>query len=277
MAHSKPPPKPPRHEKGPEAASKRKKRHARDLKNIQLYGALVSHVGAPIQGSLHVQASGKGTQATRYLKERYGSQSTGDRAEATARLQRSHIDPRAKLSESDIIKQYNEMSLAAADITAAGGVRPDDQLLISMFENALPPTYAMIRQMVRYAKHVKFESYYNDFLSQVKAEERAFSLNNTPGAFAVADRTPDGDYASGGQKGRRGDGRATGGRGKGGYANNPCFNCGLSNHPRFRCRRPCVTCRHCGANHIDELCPNGPGGKLRDSLSDYARGLLERQ
>lgn len=35
--------------------------------------------------------------------------------------------------------------------------------------------------------------------------------------------------------------------------------------------------RHCGAHHIDELCPRGQGGRLRDSLSDYARQLLEKQ
>lgn len=51
------------------------------------------------------------------------------------------------------------MSLAAVDITAAGGAKPDDQLLISMFENALPLAYAMIRQMVRHAKHTSFDQY----------------------------------------------------------------------------------------------------------------------
>lgn len=156
------------------------------LKNVQLYGAVVSHVAAPIQSSLHVQANGDGVGAIGHLKTRYGSQSTGDRAEATARLQRSHIDPRAKISETDVIKQFNEMSLAAADIVAAGGVKPDDALMISMFENSLPPSYAMIRQMIRYAKHLTFDAYYNDFLTQVKAEERATSLNSAPTAFSTS-------------------------------------------------------------------------------------------
>lgn len=113
---------------------------------------------------MHVKTNGDGIKAISFLKQQYGSQSTGDRAEATARLQRSYIDARAEICEGDIVKQYNEMCLAAADITGAGGTKPDDQLLISMFENSLPPAYAMIRQMVRYAKHETFEGYYNDFL-----------------------------------------------------------------------------------------------------------------
>lgn len=275
---SKPPKKPTPADSEKIALAKRKRRREWELQNTQLYGALVSHVSAPIQASLHVQANGKGTEAISYLKQRYGSQSTGDRAEATARLQRSHIDPRAKLCESDIVKQYNEMSLAAADITAAGGTKPDDKLMISMFENALPPVYAMIRQMVRYSKHSLFDDYYNDFLSQVKAEERAAALNAMPGAFAATNSYQENEPTSGTQKGRGGGYRGYGGgRGKGGHANNPCFNCGLANHPRFKCNRPRVSCKFCGANHIDELCPRGPGGKLRDSLSDYARGLLDKQ
>lgn len=239
-----------------------------DLRNIQLYGAVVSHVAAPIQSSLHVQASGDGTAAVRFLKTRYGSQSTGDRAEATARLQRSHIDRRAKISESDTIKQFNEMSLAAADIVAAGGAKPDDALMISMFENSLPPSYAFIRQMIRYAKHLTFDAYYNDFLTQVKAEERAANTGNAPTAFAA---TRADSYTQGGK------GRPKGKEKDGTFVKNPCFNCGQTDHLRARCRRPKTNCRHCNANHLDELCPRGPGGKLRDSISASARTLLDRQ
>lgn len=97
-------------------ALERKRIKEWELHNTQLYGALVSHVAPHIQASLHVQSSGNGVSAIKYLKLRYGSQSTGDRAEATARLQRSYIDSRAKLSETDVIRQFNEMSMAAADI-----------------------------------------------------------------------------------------------------------------------------------------------------------------
>lgn len=58
---------------------------------------------------------------------------------------------------------------------------------------------------------------------------------------------------------------------------NPCFNCGQTDHPRAKCRRPRTVCRHCNANHVDELCPRGPGGKLRDSISTAARSLLDKQ
>lgn len=108
---------------GNPTAVERKRLKEWTLHNTQLYGALVSHVATHIQASLHVQSSGDGLAAVKYLKQRYGSQSTGDRAEATARLQRSYIDARAKLSETDVIRQFNEMScMAASDIVAAGAV-----------------------------------------------------------------------------------------------------------------------------------------------------------
>lgn len=125
-------------------AAEKKKAKTWQLYNTQLYGAIVTHVAAPIQASLHVNSSGDGVSALSHLKTRYGSQSTGDRAEATLRLQRSYIDARAKIAAEDVIRQYNEMCFAANDIVAAGGTRPDDILLISMFENSLPPSYAMI-------------------------------------------------------------------------------------------------------------------------------------
>lgn len=70
-----------------------------NLYNTQLYGAIVTHVSPHIQASLHVNANGDGIKALGHLKTRYGSQSTGDRAEATLRLQKSYIDARAKLQQ----------------------------------------------------------------------------------------------------------------------------------------------------------------------------------
>lgn len=105
-------------------AIERKRMTAWDLRNTQLYGAIVSYVVPTIQASLHVDSMHDGVAALKYLKSRYGAQSTGDRAEATARLQRSHIDAQAKISSDDITKQYNEMSLAANDIVASNGPRP---------------------------------------------------------------------------------------------------------------------------------------------------------
>ena len=96
-----------------------------DIRNTQLYGAIVSFVHTPIQASLHVVADGRGTKALKYLSNTFGSQTVGDRAEATARLQKSYFDQRAKMNEADVIRQFNEMSLARADIISAGGAAID--------------------------------------------------------------------------------------------------------------------------------------------------------
>lgn len=251
-----------------------------DELNVQLYGAIVSHVTPPIQASLHVATPDEGVRAMDHLKQRYGAQSTGDRAEAMARVQKSYIDPRAKISEADIVKQYNEMSMAVADVQAAGGAALDDTLLISMFENALPIAYSSIRQMVRYTQvqHANFEAYFNDILTQVKAEER--SAQSTVATAFMAN-----SYGKGrGAKGKGGKGKGEkGGRGKG-YGRawgqyrqySACFNCGKTDHARYDCPEPQTVCDHCGANHVSEMCSLGPGGPLRDSLSMNARMAIDR-
>lgn len=66
-----------------------------DELNIQLYGAIVSYVSPPIQASLHVTTPDDGVQAIAHLKQRYGAQSTGDRAEAMARVQLSTPEPKS--------------------------------------------------------------------------------------------------------------------------------------------------------------------------------------
>ena len=109
--------------------------------NVQLYGAILTHVSPALQSSLHVHLPNEGVAAIAYLRHQFGAHSSGDRAEATARLQRHYIEPRARVSEADVTLQYNKMSLAIADIVATGGSRPDDDLLISFLElsaNVLP-------------------------------------------------------------------------------------------------------------------------------------------
>ena len=249
------------------------------LLNTQLYGALVSYVSPPLQAALFVDASGSGVAGIAYLKTRFGSKSTGDRAEATARLQKSYLDPRAKLSDTDLTHQYNEMQIAAADIVSAGGTRPDDELLISMFENSLPSSYAHIRQMVRYKAHTAFIDYYNDVLTQVKAEVRS-ATSSQFGAFQV-------QYDAGKGKGGKGRGKGSGGgrgaasssgRGHSPYHSaNPCFNCLAGNHTRDRCTQPPATCTHCGGSHHSSLCPKGPGGPARDAMGINAKRTLDRQ
>ena len=254
--------------------------------NTQLFGAIISHVSAPLQASLYVASPSDGVGAVNYLKNRYGSHSVGDRAEATARLQRSHIDARAKLSEADLQMQYNEMSVAAADIVSAGGTRPDDVLLISIFENSLPSAYSQIRQMIRYRAHTVFADYYNDMLSQVKAELRATTAPAL-GAFSMTDQG--GVYQISGKGKGKGRGKGKGspysqGRGRGGQggepsdlSSNPCFNCLGTDHTRDRCSQPKVKCDHCGADHHSSLCFKGPGGRARDALGYNARRAIERQ
>lgn len=247
--------------------------------NTQLYGAVVSHVATHIQTSLHLAHAGDGVKSVKFLKDKYGAHSTGDRAEAIARLQRSVIDPRAKISEEDVTRQYTSMSTAVNDIVATGGAKIDDATLISMLENSLPPAYAAIRQMLRYHSHTIFDTYFNDLRTQVKAEERstqatvpaAFSVSeekSSSNAMTIAPTSQQSAYGKGGKAKGKGKGggwqQAQGGRGRGqvGYNLNPCFNCGRSDHPRFNCPCPLTVCTHCGANHLSEMCSKGPGGTL---------------
>lgn len=262
-----------------------------DELNTQLYGAVVSHVTASIQSTLHISHIDDGVGAITSLKSQFGAQSTGDRAEAMARVQRSYIDPRAKINVADVNKQYNEMALAVSDIISTGGAKLDDTLLISMFENALPTSYASIRQMVRYKEHDKFNDYYNDLLVQVKAEERSTQPQvNT--AFSVqsyqsnsTSRAPGKGKGKGKGKGGRFPFRPGRGGGKGGYQDGyarsdpgyyPCFNCGRGDHSRSHCPDAQTTCSHCGAAHMSELCSKGPGGPMRDALTFNAKSAIDR-
>ena len=199
-----------------------------------------------------------------YLLTRFGANSTGGRTEATARLQRSYFDPRATMSVEDVSRQYNEISQAAADILASGGQPPDSQYMISLFENAMPPAYAHIRQMLRFKRHTDFQDYYTDLLEQVKAEVKS-TAQLALGAFAAHSGNPGGDAA-----------RAAATNGNPGMGTNPCFNCGSLTHTRDKCPVPKVKCKHCGGGHMPTLCPRGSGSSLRDSLSGSAKRALAR-
>lgn len=69
------------------------------------------------------------------------------------RLQASYIDRKNDLSENDVRHQYDNMMIAVNDVVTAGGVKPDELLLIAMFENALPLSYSVIKQMTRRVVH----------------------------------------------------------------------------------------------------------------------------
>ena len=85
------------------------------------------------------------------------------------------------------------MMIAVADLQAAGAAPPDEPMLISMFENALPASYTVIRQMVRRQSHATLLAYYTDVLREVRAElqSRAPTAHAFPAAAhafpAVAD------------------------------------------------------------------------------------------
>ena len=234
-----------------------------NMLNIRLYGSILMHMSEPLRVSLHTAANTDGCGAIEYLKKRYGAHSSGDRTEAAARMQRSFIDPRAPMSTDDLALQYNEMSQAVADLVTSGGSQPDGPYLISLLENALPASYAQVRQMVRYRRHTDFEDYYQDVLEQVKAEVRS-TTQPAVGAFS---------FQRSEQPGTSRTERPGAPRGLGA---NPCFNCGSTQHTRDKCPNERVKCTHCGGSHISSLCPKGPGGPLRDSLSAAAKRALGR-
>ena len=142
-----------------------------DMLNVQLYGALVSFVSAPLQASLFVSAMNDGVAAVKALRTRFGSTTGGggDRAAAMSRVLGRYIDPKAPLSEADVVNQHDKMQLAVADVVAGGGTAPDDLLLISMFENSLPSLYSTVRQLVRYKAHTTLSAYYSAVGPKVRA------------------------------------------------------------------------------------------------------------
>ena len=65
------------------------------------------------------------------------------------------------------------MQVAHAQVVSAGGKQFEDATLMTMFDNALPISYSVVRQHVRRANHKTFLSHFNDYLSLVKAENDA--------------------------------------------------------------------------------------------------------
>ena len=142
-------------------------------RNKKLYGAIGLAVPDWLKTSLHNGPRNDGVGAIDFLRLHYGSNDSGDRADALNRLMASYIDSRHDVSEDDVRHQYDNMMVAVADIVNAGGTRPDESLLISMFENSLPNSYAAIRQLTRRQNHGTLLQYYNDVMAQVRAEAHA--------------------------------------------------------------------------------------------------------
>jgi hypothetical protein len=58
-------------------------------------------------------------------------------------------------------------------------------------------------------------------------------------------------------------------------ADKTCLRCGRLGHTRRTCRQAKAPCTHCGADHLQDFCPKGTGGRRRE-LSDVLRGVLDR-
>lgn len=274
-------------------------------RNRKLFGALGTAMPEWLATSLYTSKRNDGVGALAYLKGHFDAQagSGNDRASSMQRLQASYIDRKNDLSENDVRHQYDNMMIAVNDIVTAGGARPDELLLIAMFENSLPMSYSTIKQMTRRVDHQTLLLYYNDLLGQTRAELgsrapaiHAFSaLGAPPGttenplAAMGLTRPPPPVVADGGRGGGRGGrGGRNGGRGggRGGpqpgtgwqYPANPCLRCGEEGHSRTACTKPVTQCRFCGADHLGAYCSKNPtAGAKRRAISQGARDIVARE
>ena len=162
------------------------------------------------------------------------------------------------------------MMVAKAGIQRTGNIPPNDAAIIAMFDNALPLAYSQIRQLVRRVGHATFLAHFNDYMGQVRAELAA-RKPHVAGFATFLPRPP--DVPRGNPADEQSNDRDRSSRGN---SSNLCLRCAKPGHVRPQCRKPKVTCKHCGADHSSKLCPKGPGGSRRDSLSDNARRLLDR-
>ena len=288
-------------------------------RNRQLFGALGTAMPEWLATSLYTSTRNDGIGALAYLKQHFDAVAGNgnDRAAGMQRLQSSYIDTRNDLSENDVRHQYDNMMIAVNDVVTAGGQRPDDLLLIAMFENALPISYSVIKQMTRRLGHATFLSYYNDLLQQTRAELasrapsiHAFSAGAPPqnqptdiddtvralAAMGLQRIAPPPSQGRGGRAGRGGRGApARGGRGARGapgagwstqpgqppqHPANPCLRCGGDDgHNRANCSEPKTTCRFCGVgDHLGAYCPKNPtAGARRRALGQGARAIVDRE
>ena len=266
-------------------------------RNRKLFGALGMAMPQWLMQSLYTSCLNSGVLAVAYMRASFSAVNGNgnDRAAAVNRLQKSHIDPKSDLCEQDVRTQYDSMMLAVSDLTAAGAAAPDQPMLISMFENALPQSYTVIRQMVRRQNHVTLLAYYNDILREVRAELQsrapsvhAFGASVSQPVPQPVTSTHDANItalvsalqAMGYTKpgGKPGDGKK---RSRDPYPSEPCLICGIEGHTREKCRKAANAnpCRFCGKKgHAAPYCPHNPtaGGK-RKALAPNLRALVDRE
>jgi len=117
-----------------------------------------------LKTSVHLKHINDGVGAWHYLVSQFDSVDPNDRAAAMQKLYNRHIGARADISEDDLRLQYDCMMVAETDFVNAGGVQHDDTTLQSIFDNALPPSYTTIRQLVRREAHATFSAHFADYL-----------------------------------------------------------------------------------------------------------------
>ena len=270
-------------------------------RNRKLFGAIAMAMPRWLMQSLYTSCRNSGMAARLYMRNNFSAVAGNgnDRAAAVTRLQRSHIDAKADLNEQNVRTQYDSMMIAVADLQAAGAAPPDEPMLISMFENALPASYTVIRQMVRRQNHGTLLAYYTDVLREVRAElqSRAPTAHAFPAAAhafaAAADGTSPGPASSDANVAalvaalqamgyNRSNGRPAGDkRPREPYPSEPCLICTKEGHKRENCKKAATAapCRFCGKKgHAAPYCPHNPtaGGKRR-ALAPSLRALVDRE
>ena len=235
--------------------------------NTKLYGAVLQAVPDWLRTSLYLTHRNRGFEALESLRNQFDAVDANDHASHMARLQARYIDGKNEISENDLRLQYDNMKTACAGIIRTRNAPPNEAALIAIFDNSLPIAYSQIRQLVRRAKHATLSAHWEDYMGQVRAELAARAPPITAFSASSAPSSSNTGNSEHGDRGR--PQRGTGGT-------NLCLRCTKPGHSRPQCKKPKKACKHCGADHSSRLCPKGPGGSLRDSLSDNARRLLDQ-
>ena len=238
--------------------------------NTKLYGAILQAVPEYLRTGLYLTYRNDGYAALESLRNQFDAVDANDHAAHMARLQGRYIDGKSDISENDLRRQYDTMMTAAAGIQRTGNAVPNQAALIAIFDNSLPISYSQIRQLVRRSKHVTFSAHYEDYMAQVRAELSA----RAPAISAFSASSSHISNPNPSPSGNHGDQEGSSRRSNGG-GSNLCLRCAKPGHTRPKCKKPKKTCKHCGSDHSSRLCPKGPGSRLRDSLSDAARRLLD--